>query len=111
VLTNKPAAMTRAILGGLGLCERFVAVVGGDSLPVRKPDPAGLEHVRSLTGTARERMLLVGDSTIDVRTARAGSIAFCGVAWGFTPDALRAAGVDRIVDHPGALVPLVLGRG
>jgi phosphoglycolate phosphatase len=111
VLTNKPAAMTRAILDGLGLGERFVAVVGGDSLPVRKPDPAGLEHVRSLTGTARERMLLVGDSPIDVRTARAGSIAFCGVAWGFAADALRAAGVDPIVDHPRALVPLVLGRG
>jgi phosphoglycolate phosphatase len=107
VLTNKPGAMSRAILEGLGLASLFVEVVGGDSLSVRKPDPAGLEHLRALTGTRRERMLLVGDSGIDVRTARNGGIAFCGVAWGLAPDALRAAMPDRIVEHPADLVPVV----
>src|SRR5213593_3854621 len=91
VLTNKPEAMSRAILTGLGLAARFVAILGGDSLPVRKPDPAGLAQLRALTATARERMLLVGDSGVDVRTARAGGVAFCGVAWGLTPEALAAA--------------------
>src|SRR5437867_590997 len=51
VLTNKPVAMSRAILEGLGLASHFVAVLGGDSLPVKKPDPAGVEHLRELTGT------------------------------------------------------------
>src|SRR5439155_1755384 len=77
VLTNKPEAMSRAILEGLGLTARFVAVLGGDSLPVRKPDPAGLERLRALTATARERMLLVGDSGIDV-----GSVSLAMAAGG-----------------------------
>ena len=107
VLTNKPVAMSRAILDGLGLASRFVEIVGGDSLPVRKPDPAGLEHLRARTGTSRERMLLVGDSGIDVRTARAGGVAFCGVRWGLTPAALLAAHPERVIDHPAELVSLV----
>jgi phosphoglycolate phosphatase len=109
VLTNKPEAMSRAILEGLGLAARFVAIAGGDSLPVRKPDPAGLERLRALTRTARERMLLVGDSGIDVRTARAGGVAFCGVAWGLAPEALAAAQPERIITHPHELIALVEG--
>jgi phosphoglycolate phosphatase len=108
VLTNKPVAMSRAILDGLGLASRFVAVVGGDSLPVRKPDPAGLEHLRARTATPRERMLLVGDSAIDVRTARAGGVAFCGVAWGLAPEALRAARPERVIEHPAELVAVAV---
>ncbi len=109
VLTNKPEAMSRAILTGLGLAARFVAILGGDSLPARKPDPAGLEQLRALTATARERMLLVGDSGIDLRTARAGGVAFCGVAWGLAPEALAAARPERIIAHPRELVALVEG--
>src|SRR3989454_3433748 len=99
--------MSRAILDGLGLAARFVAIVGGDSLPVRKPDPVGLERLRALTATARERMLLVGDSAIDVRTARTGGVAFCGVAWGLAPEALEAARPERIITHPRELVAVV----
>jgi phosphoglycolate phosphatase len=107
VLTNKPAVMSRAIVEGLGLGARFRAVLGGDSLPVRKPDPAGLDRLRQRTGTARERMLLVGDSPVDLRTAHAGRVAFCGVAWGLAPEALRAAGAERMIERPAELVPLV----
>ena len=107
VLTNKPVAMTRAILAGLGLAPRFVAVLGGDSLPVRKPDPTGLAQLRALTATPREQMLLVGDSDIDVRTARAAHVAFCGVTWGFGSDAVRAANAEHLIDHPEELVALV----
>ena len=107
VLTNKPVAMSRAIIDGLGLARRFVEVIGGDSLPVRKPDPAGVEHLRARTGTARERMLLVGDSGIDVRTARAARVAFCGVTWGLTPGALLAAQPERVISDPRELLALV----
>jgi len=109
VLTNKPEAMSRAILEGLGLAARFVGVVGGDSLPTRKPDPAGLHRLRALTSTPPERTLLVGDSAIDVRTARAAGAAFCGVAWGFAPDGMRAAGPERVIDHPAELLAVVEG--
>jgi phosphoglycolate phosphatase len=107
VLTNKPVAMSRTILAGLGLLPRFVDVVGGDSLPTRKPDPAGLYHLRALTGTARERTLLVGDSGIDVRTARAAGVGFCGVAWGLSPEGLAAAGPERVIAEPAELLAVV----
>lgn len=109
VLTNKPEAMSRTILDGLGLSSRFIALIGGNTLPTRKPDPAGLERLRAQTGTPRERMLLVGDSGIDVRTARAAGVPFCGVAWGLTPDGLAAADPERVVSHPADLVAVVDG--
>jgi len=107
VLTNKPIGLSRTILDGLALTPRFVGVIGGDSLPVRKPDPAGLDELRRLTATPRERTLLVGDSSIDVATARAGGVAFCGVAWGLAPEALRAAAPQRIVDDAAELLTVV----
>ena len=110
VLTNKPVALSRAIVDGLGLGSYFVDVVGGDSLPVRKPDPAGLELLRGRTGTERARMLLVGDSPIDVDTARNGGVGFCGVAWGIVPEALHAVRPARIVAHPSEIVALAFGE-
>ena len=107
VLTNKPLGLSRTILDGLALTPRFVGVIGGDSLPTRKPDPAGLEELRRLTGTPRERTLLVGDSGIDVETARAGRVAFCGVSWGLSPDALVAATPERVVDDAADILRLV----
>ena len=107
VLTNKPIGLTRTILDGLTLTPRFVGVIGGDSLPVRKPDPAGLDQLRGLTGTPRERTLLVGDSSIDVATARAGGVSFCGVAWGLSPDALLAAVPERVVHDTAELLTVI----
>src|SRR5262249_39880469 len=99
VLTNKAEALSRRILDGLGMLGKFAAVVGGDSLPSRKPDPQGLESLRARAGTPRERLLMVGDSPIDVQTAGAATVAFCGVAWGLTPAALRAAWGQPLVAH------------
>jgi phosphoglycolate phosphatase len=111
VLSNKPESMSRAILDGLAILHRCVAVLGGDSLPTRKPDPAGLEHLRNLTATPRQRMLVVGDSAIDLQTARAAGFAFCGVAWGLNPEALMAARPERMITHPSELVRVVEGGG
>ena len=107
VLTNKPAAMSRAILDGLGLLSHFAVVIGGDSLPLRKPDPAGIDHLLATTRTSRARTVLVGDSLIDLQTARAAQIAFCGVAWGLRRADLVAVPVDRMIDHPSQLVRIV----
>jgi phosphoglycolate phosphatase len=112
VLSNKPEAMSRTVLDGLGVHGRFRAIVGGDSLPTRKPDPAGLDSLRRLTGTSHDAMLLVGDSPIDVATAANASIDFCGVAWGLDPDALRAARPPCVIDSAAALVTLAVdGQG
>jgi phosphoglycolate phosphatase len=109
VLTNKPEGMSRTILDGLGIGGRFRAIVGGDSLPTRKPDPAGLLLLRGITETPLDRMLLVGDSAIDVATAANGRTDFCGVGWGLDPVALRATHPRRIVETADQLVALVLG--
>ena len=97
VVTNKLLALSRKILDGLDLERRLVAVVGGDSLPERKPHPGGVEHVLALTGIDRGEALMIGDSPIDVATARAAGIAACGVLWGFDGDGIRSASPDFVV--------------
>ncbi len=109
VLTNKPEAMSRKILEGLGLLPRFAAVLGDDSLAARKPDPAGIEQLRCLTNSTGARLLMVGDSLIDARTAEAAGVPFCGVAWGFASAALAAAGRQPIISTPNELVRMVDG--
>jgi phosphoglycolate phosphatase len=90
VVTNKPAHLSERILSGLGIRAHFLAVVGGDSLPTRKPDPDGLLYVAGLAGTTPSETLLVGDSPVDLETASAAGTRFCGVAWGFVPERLMA---------------------
>lgn len=103
VLTNKPEALARRILSGLGLLDRFIGLVGGDTFPERKPDPRGAEHLRALARAERSDCLMVGDSEVDVATARAAGIAVCGVRWGFDASRVVAAGPDALVDDSAAL--------
>lgn len=89
LLTNKPIAMTRALLDHLGWTARFRIVLGGDSLPYRKPDGRGLAYLAQALDVAVERVVLVGDSRIDAETANAAGAAFVWVEWGY------AAAEDR----------------
>jgi len=89
VLTNKPRALAERVLAGLGIDDAFIDVVGGDSLPTRKPNPRGLWRVAARAAVPIERTLLVGDSPVDLDTATAAGSAFCGVAWGFASDRLQ----------------------
>jgi phosphoglycolate phosphatase len=96
VLSNKPAAMTRSIVEGLGIAGRFRVVYGGDSLPVRKPDPATVRRVLADLGVGAEAALLVGDSRYDVETGRNAGVATCAVTWGYAkPGELE--GADYVV--------------
>jgi phosphoglycolate phosphatase len=72
--TNKPEAPSRAILDGFGLAPLFGCVIGGDSLPLRKPDPAPLRA--ALAGLGAATGLFVGDSMIDAMAARAAGVPF-----------------------------------
>ena len=109
VLTNKPEDLSRKILDGLGVLGSFVDVIGGDTLPVRKPDPEGVFRLLRQTATPAIRGLIVGDSPVDSATARASGVPFCGVSWGFNPEGLAAQGVS-IVSTSEALGNLVLGE-
>lgn len=70
-----------------------------------KPDPAVVEEILACTGIARERALYVGDSAIDIETARAAGVRSVGVSWGFRSRAeLEEAGAPRIIDRPEELL-------
>ncbi len=81
VHTNKPGAMARKILDGLGLLPRFVAVLGGDEAP-RKPDPTGLRELMARAGATPGETVFVGDSRHDVETAHAAGVEVIAVTWG-----------------------------
>ena len=91
VLTNKPEATSRRVLEGLDLASHFSSIVGGDTLPLRKPDPAGLHHLAAPLGVGPQALVLVGDSAIDQATARAAGSRFVLVEWGFASPGERAA--------------------
>jgi phosphoglycolate phosphatase len=107
VLTNKPEAPSRALLAGLRLAPFFTAVVGGDTLPAKKPDPRGIFYLQCLTGIAPERTLLVGDSSVDVESGRAAGVATCGVTWGYGARSFAALSPLFVVDTPGQLHDLL----
>jgi phosphoglycolate phosphatase len=108
VLTNKPQHHTDGVLRGLNLARYFRWVIGGDTPYGRKPEPAGLRHLMSAAGAAPRESLMVGDSAIDLNTARAAGVRICLVRYGFgfrTVDGLLD-GSERIADSPSALVRL-----
>ncbi|MCL5966086.1 MAG: HAD-IA family hydrolase [Deltaproteobacteria bacterium] len=99
VLTNKPVAMTRAILSGLGLASHFAEVRGGDSFETKKPDPAGLLRVMESMGASPRETLMVGDSPNDVLAGRGAGAATCGVTYGLGAAGFAKAPPDFTIDR------------
>jgi phosphoglycolate phosphatase len=83
VLTNKPEAPSLRLLEAFDLAAAFRRVIGGDSAWPRKPDPAGLRALMGEFGATPAATVLVGDSMIDVRTARAAAVRMCVALYGF----------------------------
>jgi phosphoglycolate phosphatase len=117
VLTNKPVGPSRRILDALQLAPRFADTIGGDSPFPRKPDPTSLRHLMSVYGTSPEATVLVGDSRVDLETARAADAGVCLVRYGFgyqsvEPSQFRGdeAVVDRAADIPDAVLRLLAAR-
>lgn len=108
VLTNKPGDMSRSILAGLGLADRFIAVIGGDDLASRKPDPEGLLKIVAQAGVRPEETALVGDSAVDIRTARRAGALAVGVMWGYDRPGVASEGPDVSVEKAEELAPLLL---
>jgi phosphoglycolate phosphatase len=109
VLTNKPLHATQEILNGLALSEYFPAprVLGGDGPFPRKPDPSGLLFLASQCGVSPRDTVLIGDSIVDWRTARAAGTSVCLARYGFGfaefPEANLTVN-DRVVDAPSMLI-------
>jgi phosphoglycolate phosphatase len=98
VLTNKPVRFSKWILEGLGLSPYFRYVYGGNSFEKKKPDPVGIEALLRDFQVGPPEAMMVGDSDVDVRTARNSGIWSCGVTYGLGVEGMRAAPPDWMVD-------------
>jgi phosphoglycolate phosphatase len=109
VHTNKPGALARRILAGLGVQGCFREVLGGDEAP-RKPDPAGTRAILERLAVAPSQAVYVGDSAIDVQLALAVPMPCLTVTWGLVAeDRLAAAGATRLVRSVDELGSLLRG--
>jgi phosphoglycolate phosphatase len=111
VLTNKPVAISREIIEGLGIGPRFFRVYGGNSFDFKKPHPIGLETLMAESGAARDRTLMVGDSSVDIQTAQNAGVRSCGVTYGFAPETLRDPAPALVVGRMEELADWVLMQG
>lgn len=97
-VTNKAAQFTEPLLKDLGIYGYFGIVVSGDTLPVKKPDPAPLLHVAKFYGVAPSQSLMIGDSISDVKAARAAGFQIVCMSYGYNH------GVDVRTAHPDAVI-------
>ena len=109
VLTNKPWRISEAIVEGLGLKAHFQRVYGGNSFAEKKPHPVGIDTLVSEFNWPRETTIMVGDSSVDIRTARNAGVMACGVTYGFQPETLKTDPPDLLIDNMTELADYVLG--
>lgn len=108
VLSNKPDALTRTIVAGLFPGSAFRAVQGERPGIPRKPDPAAARCLCKGLGTDPGNVLLLGDSAVDMETARNAGTARAGALWGYRgAEELRQAGAESLVAHPMAVLDLL----
>ena len=105
ICTNKPQLPTGRLLARFDLDRFFAAAIGGDALPIKKPDPAHLLAVLERLDVDPARAVLIGDSATDLKTARAADVPCILVSFGYTAVPASALGADRVIDHAGELIP------
>jgi len=110
VLSNKPVGPSRAIVEALGLGHYFFQIYGGNSFHTKKPDPAGVQALLEESGAFAEETIIIGDSDIDVLTARNAGIFSVGVTYGLAPHTLEDAPPDVLVDRPYELATVLGSR-
>ena len=110
VCTNKPEGLAEKLLRALDVRDAFHSLIGADTLPVRKPDPAPLREAVVRAGADPARTVLVGDTETDRDTARAMGVPSVLVAFGPGGETVRAMGADHVLDHfddlPGLMAQL-----
>jgi phosphoglycolate phosphatase len=108
VLTNKPDPVARLVIDGLFPLSSFDTVLGDKPGQPRKPDPASTWEILMELGRTPRDTIFVGDSEIDMETAKAAECHALGVSWGFrSREALEKAGAQRIIDNPPELLTLI----
>lgn len=107
VLTNKPERFSRDLVAGLGLGEVFARVYGGNSLRTKKPEPHGLRRIMRELGFSPDRTLMIGDSAVDVLTARNAGTDCAGVSYGLRPEDYEQHPPDIVVGDMRELASVV----
>ena len=107
VLTNKPARISVRLLNEMGLAKYFRAIYGGNSFETKKPDPLGAVTILSELGASPREAMLVGDSEVDVQTARNASMLAAAVNYGFGVHDREAHPADIYLDRFADLVELL----
>jgi phosphoglycolate phosphatase len=110
VLTNKPVKISVKILEGLGVSQYFQSIYGGNSFETKKPDPAGAKQILSELNVLPEQAAMVGDSEVDVQTARNARMRSVIVNFGFGTHDRAAHPADVYVNRFDELLQLVGGR-
>jgi phosphoglycolate phosphatase len=108
VLTNKPKQMSVEILEALSLLKYFRAVYGGDSFEKKKPDPAGAQSILKDLGAQPQEAAMVGDSDVDIKTARNAGMLAIGVNYGFGQHDRTAQPADHYVDSLREIAALAM---
>lgn len=99
VCTNKREYLSRRLLQELELEGYFGAIAGRDTFPMAKPDPGHLTGAIRLAGGDPSRAVMIGDSDVDVRTAKAASVPMVLVSFGYAGDPLSGAPPEAVIDH------------
>ena len=107
VCTNKPERLAVMLLDRLGVLGRFGAVLGADSLPVRKPDPEHLHETALRCGARPDLCVMLGDTRIDVLTARAAGVPCVLTSFGFAAEPLDDLAADAVVGHYDEIAPVL----
>jgi phosphoglycolate phosphatase len=112
VVTNKPYSFSMAILEGLEIDRYFDILVGGDSLPVRKPDPSTILHALAACEALPANSVVVGDGEPDILAAKAAGTLAVGVTFGFrSRERLSEVGADVLLDSMAELFPALAKLG
>jgi phosphoglycolate phosphatase len=104
VLTNKPIVPSQAICDALGLSSHFFRIYGGNSFSTKKPDPEGLKTLIREAGVRPEETLMIGDSDVDILTARRAGAWVIGCRFGLSSHTVESIPSDCLVDAPSEWV-------
>jgi phosphoglycolate phosphatase len=107
VCTNKNERMSRLLLDALDMSHYFTAVAGRDTLPNAKPHPDALLGTIAMAGGEKSRAVMIGDSGVDVATAKAAGVPVIGVSFGYTETPVHEFSPDAVIDHYRELEPAI----
>jgi phosphoglycolate phosphatase len=105
VCTNKTEALSVQLLEALEMAARFRAIIGGDTLPFKKPDGRHILGTVERAGGRPERTIMVGDSVNDIEAARNAGIVSIGVPFGYSDVPIRDLRPTHVIDHFDELTP------